>query len=248
MAIVWQSKQGSTTYRVTQAGYAIRLYRNNVLHSQWNTNRPISGKLWDLFLLSSLSDDCNISKVLVLGAGGGAIVNLVHHFFPRAYIDAIDLDQVHLYVAKKYFKTSQIYCRLIYANVQQWLKHHKNNNYDLIVDDVFAESNDVPYRSIFAHGQWTRALLKRLSRHGTLVINFADKKEYLNSRKVWEVNNIIGRYQVAVASHKSCDNRIVYVSKNDLSKKRLLQNLLACNANNYLRYLKEGTFSHRKLR
>ena len=123
MAVIWEKNQGETNYKVTRAGSAIRLYRNNVLHSQWNPRKPISGKLWDLFLLSSF-EDRKLSRVLVLGAGGGAIVNLIHHYFPKAHVDAIDLDKVHLYVAKKYFKVSNKYCNIVHMEAQRWLKEN----------------------------------------------------------------------------------------------------------------------------
>jgi len=101
MSIKWRYKNNEASYRVVEAGKSVRLYRNNVLHSQWNPNNPVSGKLWDLFLISALGLNMKVSDVLVLGAGGGSIINLIHHYFPQANIQAIDIDRIHLKVAKK---------------------------------------------------------------------------------------------------------------------------------------------------
>ncbi len=245
MAIVWQKDSGVTKYKVTRAGNAIRLYRNNVLHSQWNPSNPVSGKLWDLFLLSSIGDKKIINNVLVLGAGGGAIINLVHHFFPKCNVLAIDLDKTHLYVARKYFKVSKNYCDLIHADVKDWLKNNNDDKYDLIIDDVFIESNSVPYRSIQAQALWVKNLLSRLTKQGTLVINFADKEEWLKSKKQLAKIKSIEKYQFGIATHYACENRIVHVSKNLLSRNKIKANLVHNSASQYMRYLDDGTIEYK---
>ncbi len=163
MTVIWKKTKGETKYKVTQAGGAIRLYRNKVLHSQWNSSKPVSGKLWDLFLLSSFTGK-PITRVLVLGAGGGAAINLVHHFFPKCYVDVIDMDKTHLSIARKFFKVSEKYCKLIHDDVENWLKENRNNKYDLIINDVFFESDSIPYRSIQAKELWVEDLLGRLNK------------------------------------------------------------------------------------
>jgi spermidine synthase len=247
MAVIWKKTKGETKYKVTSAGDAIRLYRNKVLHSQWNASKPVSGKLWDLFLLSSFDNNKPIKRVLVLGAGGGAIINLIHHFFPKCHVDAIDLDDTHLYVARKYFKVSKKYCTLIHDDVKTWLISNQNKKYDLIIDDVFFESDSIPYRSIQAQGLWVENLLVRLNKQGSLVINFADKKEWAKSRKQLIQRCVANKYQFSVAAHHVCDNRIVHVSKKKLSKEIIKQNLNKDPSRQYMRYLNDGTITYRKL-
>ncbi len=74
MALIWQKQNHATDYRVVRAGASIRLYRNGVLHSQWNPRQPVKGNLWELFLLSSLGNEGALKRALVLGLGGGAVV------------------------------------------------------------------------------------------------------------------------------------------------------------------------------
>jgi len=246
MAILWKKTKGGTKYKVTQAGNAIRLYRNNVLHSQWNARKPVSGKLWDLFLLSSLGGERSISKVLVLGAGGGAIINLIHHFFPTCHVDAIDIDETHLYLARKYFKVSKKYCTLTHADVRTWLAANQGEKYDLIIDDVFFESDSTPYRSVQAQAIWVQDLLRRLTKQGSLVINFADKKEWKKSRKELIQGPVAKLYRFAIATHYACDNKIVHISKQMLSGKSIKQNLNNDSCRQYMRYLNNGTFTYKK--
>ncbi|MDW3094295.1 MAG: class I SAM-dependent methyltransferase [Gammaproteobacteria bacterium] len=247
MALVWHKCIGLTKYKVTRAGNAIRLYRNKVLHSQWNPSKPISGNLWDLFLMSSIDANTPINNVLVLGAGGGAIINLVHHFFPKCNVVAIDLDETHLYVARKYFKVSKKYCTLIHSDAKDWLKLNQNNKYDLIIDDVFIESDNVPYRSIQFQALWMKDLLLRLSKHGVLVINFADKKEWLRSKKQLAKMKLIDKYQFAVATHYACDNQVVHVSKKLFLSKNIKENLIYKSGRQYKRYIENGTIEYKKL-
>ena len=247
MALVWEKINGVTKYKVTRAGNALRLYRNKVLHSQWNPNKPVSGKLWDLFLLSSISKDIPIKNMLVLGAGGGAVINLAHHFFPKCNIVAIDLDATHLYIARKNFKVSKKYCTLIHADAKDWLKQNKGCKYDLILDDVFIESNNVPYRSINAQELWVKNLLSRLTDYGELVINFADKKEWHKCKKQLANIKSIKKYQFGIATHYACDNKIVHISKKLLTKKIIKENLVSNSRRQYMRYLDDGTIDYKKI-
>ncbi len=247
MTVIWEKIKGNTRYKVAKVGNAVRLYRNKVLHSQWNASKPVSGKLWDLFLLSSLDNEKPIKKVLVLGAGGGSIINLIHHFFPKCYVDAIDLDDTHLYIARKYFKVSKKYCTLIHDDVKAWLEINQSEKYDLIIDDVFFESDSIPYRSIQAQASWVEKLLTMLNKQGVLVINFADKKEWAKSRKQLMQKKLTEKYQFGVATHYACDNRIIHVSENELSNKAIKKNLNNKSRQQYMRNLNDGTITYRKL-
>ncbi len=247
MAVIWKKTKGETSYKVTKAGSAVRLYRNNVLHSQWNENNPISGKLWDLFLLSSLNSEKSIDKVLVLGAGGGAVINLIHCLFPKCHVDAIDLDKTHLYVARKYFKVSKKYCRLIHDDVKNWLPNNENKQYDLIIDDVFFESNNIPYRSVKVQAIWIEKLLKKLTKQGVLVINFADNKEWNKSRKKLANRRLVNQYKFAISSHSTCDNKVVHIAKKQLSKKIIKQRFDSAICQRYMKILNNGKISYKKL-
>ena len=76
MSIIWQKTAGSDKYEVRTAGNSMRLYRNGVLHTQYNPRRPVSGNLWDLLLIPAFFHEPDtIRRVLVLGVGG---VQTVH--------------------------------------------------------------------------------------------------------------------------------------------------------------------------
>lgn len=247
MALIWSKQQGKTTYKVARAGHSIRLYRNGVLHSQWNPKSPIQGNLWELFLLTSLRPNAIISKVLVLGAGGGAVVKLLHHFYPEAYIDAIELDKVHIQVAKKYFRVNTRKCNLINADANIWLKKNRETKYDLIIDDVFHEKNQSPIRSISIRNSWLKSLLKRLKKQGILVINFADQQDWKKCRKNLMKDKIAQQYQIAMACHHKCQNKIVHIAQRSLSATLVKSDLAESMGKTYLKYLRKGVLSYRRV-
>ena len=83
MAVVWQTVERGDHYQVRTAGHSVRLYKNDVFHSQWNETRPLSGGVWDLLFLPSLFvPSGSVKRVLVLGVGGGAVIRQYLTFLP----------------------------------------------------------------------------------------------------------------------------------------------------------------------
>ncbi len=181
-----------------------------------------------------------------MGAGGGSVINLIHHFYPEAKVDAIDLDRMQLYIAKRFFKVSANKTQLINEDVFEWIKHNKKK-YDLIIDDVFKETDNIPYRSIAVKKSWTLKLLGKLTGNGNLVINFADQKEWKQSFKYIESICAQKKYNIGVGIQNSCDNRIVFISKCALATDKIKHEMKTINANDYLKQWGNGTFSYRKI-
>ncbi|MEM7304562.1 MAG: class I SAM-dependent methyltransferase [Pseudomonadota bacterium] len=245
MAILWSKQNGNNRYKVTSAGNSIRLYRNSVLHSQWNSTSPVSGHLWDLFILSSL--DRSVFRVLVLGAGGGAVINLAHHFFKHSHVDAIEMDPHHIYAAKRFFKVNQKRCTFYQDDVEHWIKNNKSKTYDLIIDDVFFEGKGNPYRSINAHAKWIRRLLGRLNHEGVLVINFADSLEWRQSKLQLQPHRFFKSFNYASASHVNCQNRVIHMSKKDISLLALKRTLKQRIFYEFEKNIKDGIYLYRAL-
>jgi predicted membrane-bound spermidine synthase len=247
MVVLWNQSKNGTNYYVSRAGNSIRLYRNKVLHSQWNPRNPIKGHIWELFLLSSLPSYDQIKHVLVLGAGGGAVVNLVHYLFKYAKVDAIDLDDQHLYVANTYFKIDPDRCRLIHDDAVKWVRRQQSNQYDLIVEDLFTEKEGVPHRAVEASPAWIKTLLGLLTKQGSLVMNFADQQEWNITKEQLTDKKIHLLYRAAIAQHKSCDNRIIYLAKHELSAGKIKNQLQNETAEHFLKCWRAGIFSYRSL-
>ncbi|WP_339075339.1 histidine kinase [Teredinibacter turnerae] len=184
MAIKHTEIKNGVRYEIRTAGASVRLYTNGVFHSQWNPNNPLIGSLWDLFLLPifllSPGTDCSelksrLARALVLGVGGGAAINQLLALHPECIIDGVDLDQVHLRLAKRYFGLGRAGVNLVCQDAELWLKSAASEPYDYVLEDLFRESDRQPgeaVRCFECDAMWLEQLFSRLRDHGLLVINF----------------------------------------------------------------------------
>lgn len=173
MAIVWQKMVDNIDYQVRSAGNTRRLYTDGVFHSQYNPKRPVTGSVWDLLLLPAfLHPTGKLRRVLVLGVGGGAVINQLNAFLSPECIEAVELNPVHLRVARRFFGVDRANVNLHQADAVQWLKNYRGPKFDLIIDDLFGEQDGEPCRAVAAEKSWCQLLRRKLSADGTLVMNF----------------------------------------------------------------------------
>ncbi|MGD8566825.1 MAG: hypothetical protein PVJ39_01880 [Gammaproteobacteria bacterium] len=178
MSIVWQRRVGGTRYEVRMAGRTRRLYTNGVFHSQFNPDNPVSGSIWDLLMIPAFFyPRGKIKRILVLGVGGGAVMQQFQHFLQPEHITGVELNPYHLYVARRFFYVKQKNVDLHYADAVQWIKEYDGEKYDLIVDDLFGEQDGEPVRAVEADAKWFRKLNKLLKRDGLLITNFVSSRQ-----------------------------------------------------------------------
>lgn len=190
MATLWQQKINGTHYEVRVAGNSRRLYSDGVFHSQYNPIRPITGTLWDLLMLPAFFHvPGTIKRVLVLGLGGGTVVHQLLHFVRPAHIACVELDPVHITIARRFFGITQSNVELHRADAKLWLESYQGPCFDMIIDDLFGEQQGRPVRAIQANAMWFRLLARHLAPMGTLVVNFVSRHEmhqsgYFSSKSV----------------------------------------------------------------
>lgn len=156
----------------------MRLYRNQVFHSQYNGGRFLNGGVWDmLWLPLYFRQPAMIKNVLVLGVGAGAAIKKMSDQLPEANIIGIDIDAIHLSIAKRYVGLNAKQApnvKLVCADAVEWLKHYKGPKFDVIVDDLFYEENAEPLRAVSFEAnkqRWLGFIKRQLKSHGLLVAN-----------------------------------------------------------------------------
>ncbi len=185
MALIWSQDKNGKRYEVRTAGNSVRLYTDGVFHSQWNPRKPLSGHLWDLLFLPVFfhANPEKIDKILMLGVGGGAAINTYKHYFPRTQVTGVDLDKVHLFIAKKYFLRDCEKIDLVHHDALQFVSSDRKT-YDVVVEDLFlgssADKSDA-VRPIVVDDAWLCAMCLRLAPEGVLVINFENTKQLRRS-------------------------------------------------------------------
>jgi len=173
MAVIWQRQTGSGLYEVRSAGNSRRLYKDGVFHSQWNPTRPLSNGVWDLLFLPALfRDPVTIKRVLVLGVGGGAVINTFATLLQPEEIIGVELDPVHIKIAKEHFLLSQLPVKLHQAEATEWIQGYEGDRFDVVIEDLFTEKQGEPVKAVATGKGWFRKLGKLLRPGGVLVINF----------------------------------------------------------------------------
>ena len=190
MGLLWEKQTSDTHYEVRNAGQAVRLYTDGVFHSQYNPNQPVTGNIWDLLMLPAFFyEPSEIRRVLILGVGGGAVIQQLQYFITPDQITGVELDPVHIYVAKKYFKVQQDNIDLQHADAVSWINEYAGPAFDMIVDDLCGGESGEPVRAVTANSVWVKQLMKQLAPQGVLVSNFITRKElnvsaYLQDKSV----------------------------------------------------------------
>lgn len=175
MAVIWSHNRKGTRYEVRTAGNSVRLYTDGIFHSQWNPRRPLGGNLWDLFILPAfMLEHATINNALVLGVGGGAILRQMEYFFQPQAVEAVDLDPVHLRIARRFFHNRADHLTLVHDNALDTVARKQGNaSHDYLVEDLFmADAAGEPVRALAADQQWVEQLARLVARRGTLVMNF----------------------------------------------------------------------------
>lgn len=177
MAIIWQQNISGTRYEIRNAGNSTRLYTDGVFHSQYNPDRPVTGSVWDMLMLPAFfTDTDNIRRALVLGVGGGSVIQLLHRYIKPDDIIGIELNPVHIRVAREFFGVNKKIARLIRADAIRWMKDYKGPPFDMIIDDLFGEIDGEGVRPVPLNSNWLNLLNRHLTKEGLLVANMVDKK------------------------------------------------------------------------
>jgi spermidine synthase len=178
MSVLWERRVNGTLYQVRGAGLTRRLYTNGVFHSQYNPERPATGSVWDLLLLSAFFyAPGELRRVLVLGVGGGAVIRQLQQFVRPEVIVGVELSAVHLAIARRFFGVRGEGVVLQQADAVEWLRDYRGPGFDMIVDDLFADSDGEPQRAVFADAGWVSRLSRCLCPNGMIVTNFASPLE-----------------------------------------------------------------------
>ena len=179
MATIWQKKIKGNRYEVRASRNTYSLYTNGVCHSEYNSYNISTGSYWDLLILPIFfyANKNNIKRILVLGVGGGAVINQIMSLMSPEIVVGIEVNPMHLYIARRFFEVERPEVKLIEADAVSWLMDYSDAPFDMIIEDMFTEKQKDPVRFIDANADWFELLDKNLSKTGILSLNFISRKE-----------------------------------------------------------------------
>jgi len=170
MAIIWQCDQAGKRYTVRQAGSSLRLYTSGAFHSQYNPRHLLTGAVWDLLTLPALFVESTPRTILMLGVGGGTAIHQFNRLLAPRKITGIELDPVHIHVARQYFKACAANVELVEADAIRWLGANRRR-FDVIVDDLFVDATHDPVRPGPVDAGWLSRLATRTGTRGIVIQN-----------------------------------------------------------------------------
>lgn len=135
--------------------------------------------LWSRVLRKFKIDSLqNIRTILVLGVGGGTVIELLAKRFPNAIITAVDIDSTMIMIAKKFFgihKHPNI--RLVRADANTFVNQSgkKGELFDIVVVDLFIGPKIPEFVSSTPFLKNLHAIVRP---GGCLVINYLRELEY----------------------------------------------------------------------
>jgi len=118
---------------------------------------------------------------LIVGLGGGAMVQFLNHFFPEIRVDAVEIDPVMVGIARDYFGTKPgPRARIFTEDAFDYLKR-TTNRYDVIYMDAFLKPGDATDLTGVPRNLKTVAFLKslhgKLREGGAVVFNLNENME-----------------------------------------------------------------------
>ncbi len=182
MAVVFERRLAGKLYQVRTAGQSVRLYTNGVFHSQYSPSSRAATSMWDLLSMPALlATGARPASVLVLGVGGGAVLRKLSELFDDPYIVGVELDPVHLDIGRRFFGLDRPNIELVAAEASAWLENDTRRPFDLVIDDLFSDSEHEPRRAVPFDAAWLARIAERLTPGGAVAVNFAELGEFTAS-------------------------------------------------------------------
>lgn len=142
--------------------------------------------LWKRALQAFKIKKSPIHSVLVLGLGGGTVLEMFSSMYPGIAITCVEIDNTIIDIAKKYFHIDQLpNLEIVHDDAKQYVaKRVKGKKrYDCIVVDLSFGRNIPPF---VQSPQFIEKLRFLLSNDGVLLMNFLREKEYKEKAETLE--------------------------------------------------------------
>lgn len=117
-----------------------RLLVGGISQSGW-----LVARVWKTALSKVKKDRQEVSKVLILGLGGGSAAELVQNYWSQAQITGVEIDKNMVNLGKKYLQLGLPAGRqgelgklkVIIDDAEKWVKRGLGNRFDLILVDLY---------------------------------------------------------------------------------------------------------------
>lgn len=144
------------------------------VNGSWQSG-PYIKKLWvSAFKRFRIDRLLNIQTILVLGIGGGTVIELLARQYPNATITAVDIDKTMIDIAKRYFRSDLIAnLRVVQGDAKEFVR--SSSCYELVIVDLFIGPKIPEFVSSTPFLKNLHAIVRP---GGYLVMNYLRELEY----------------------------------------------------------------------
>jgi spermidine synthase len=186
--LIYETKSKYSHIKITDENGVRTLWfvRDNgeeVIESQVDIHAPHKLMIdYTRTMFASLLINNNNSNALLIGLGGGAMVNFMNHYYPSTHLDVVEIDPVIVSIAKKYFCLKPNAKTAIHVRDGYSYIFSSQKRYAVIFMDAFLKPSSatditgVPIRMKTA--EFYTALKKRLSNDGMVVFNINQHENF----------------------------------------------------------------------
>jgi len=110
-----------------------------------------------------------IKNILILGLGGGTVIDLLLQKYPEAKFTGVEIDEKIIFIAKKFFNLgNKDYLEIVNENAFVFCKKQEQK-FDRIIIDLYKGSKRP---SFFVEKEFLESIKKRLDKNGVVVFNW----------------------------------------------------------------------------
>lgn len=141
----------------------------------------------------------NIKNILLLGLGAGSMIGVLDKYFPKSMITGVEIDEQMVNIGKKYFNLKNYPdLKIVISDAAKFI-NEDNNNYDLIVSDLFVACKAPNF---LISEKFISQIHNHLTDKGIFIGNFSQLQDYnaqtqntlSNLKKIFPRVNPINKY------------------------------------------------------
>jgi spermidine synthase len=172
-AVVYETTSPYHHIRVVDQADVRTLCFDDATETRISVGDPLSGHFeYTGFFHMGWLWNTNITRVLMIGLGGGSAQISFAHYYPEVRIDSVEIDPVVVRVAKQYFSFKETERQRVFVEDGRMFLRRTTNSYDLIILDAYVQGrygSSIPQH--LATKEFFELARSRLTTNGILAYN-----------------------------------------------------------------------------
>ncbi len=125
----------------------------------------IAKKVWDPSLRRIKKSEIN--KCLILGLGGGGMVEIINKYWPQTKMTGVEIDPIMVDLGKKHLGLKETGVKIVIEDAHRFIEKEKEK-YDLILVDIYI-GDKIPRK--FETEKFIKIINKLLRKNGIVIFN-----------------------------------------------------------------------------